>query len=60
LRGLLARFNRWIAPAAVATSTERGGASAQGPDAVGVKAVLGEIEDASKPEQKSPENFDEL
>jgi hypothetical protein len=58
LRGLLTRFNRWFAPAAVAASTERTGGSAQGPDAVGVKTVVGEIEDAAQHEE-APERRDE-
>jgi hypothetical protein len=58
IRGLLARFNRWFAPAAVAASTERTGASAQGPDAVGVKTVVGEIEGAAQ-QQETVETRDE-
>jgi hypothetical protein len=58
LRGWLARFNRWFAPAAVGASTERTGASAQGPDAVGIKAVVGEIEDAAQQED-TPDRRDE-
>jgi hypothetical protein len=50
LRGLLARFNRWFAPAAVAASTEHTGASAQGPDAIAAKTVVGEIEGAEQEE----------
>jgi hypothetical protein len=59
LRGLLARFNRWFSPAAVAASTERTGGSAQGPDAVGAKTVVGEIEDAAEPEGSPPERRDD-
>jgi hypothetical protein len=59
LRGLVARFNRWFAPAAVAASTERSGGSAQGPDAVGVKAVLGEIEDTDQRRQAPADKRDE-
>jgi hypothetical protein len=59
LRGLLARFNRWFGPAAVAASTERTGASAQGPDAVGVTTVVGQIEDAAQSEgTPAPEQGD--
>ena len=59
LRGLLARINRWLAPAAVASSTERSGGTVQGPDAVGVKAVLGEIEVAEQQAQTPPDQRDE-
>ncbi len=53
LRGLIARINRWLAPAAVAASTERTGGSADGPDAVAAAAVVTEIEEQT---EKKPES----
>jgi hypothetical protein len=45
LDGVVGRFNRWIAPAALATNAERSGASkGVPPDPVAIVAALGELE----------------
>jgi hypothetical protein len=46
---LLARFNRWLGPAAVGTAIEQGqGQPGTNVNAVGVKAVLTEIEEPAE------------
>jgi hypothetical protein len=56
IRRLIERFNRWLAPAAVAGGTEQTGSMAGGMSSsvnpVGVKTVLGEIEQETAGEEE--------
>jgi hypothetical protein len=52
---LIGRFNRWLAPTAVGTSVEQTtGQSASSVNAVGVKAILTEIEEPDRPPDDEP------
>lgn len=54
MRRLIARINRWLAPAAVANAVDPATSTVQTSSAVGVKIVLGEVEEAGR-EQQTPE-----
>lgn len=49
---LIERFNRWLAPAAVASAVEQGqGQPGTNVNAVGVKAIVTELEEPEKPDE---------
>jgi hypothetical protein len=52
---LIERLNRWLAPAAVGASVEQTtGQSASSVNAVGVKAIITEIEEPEQPADDEP------
>ena len=49
---LIARFNRWLAPAAVGSAVEQGqGQPGTTVNAVGVKAIVTELEEPEEPDE---------